>query len=295
MELNKFCRDQPHDYFQSSPSFFFHYMSDKRKSYTIKQKLDMIRGYEKGVPGKGVPALAKQFGISKDTIRGWIKDKDKLIEALNTQSIETRKVRRLAGGGRKPLFNANELEKELLLWIKEKNRKGLRVKDLYISRKALNIFNMMKVDEIVEESVEFIASPGWVSRFKVRHNLVSRRETSTRSLPDGADDICRRFIQEVHSLIAQHNIKKKNVINMDQVPRYFETEPRSTIIEKGSREVLIRKGGSSHKRFTVTFAITGDGKFLKSHLLFSKLQNKATIYTETVFSTNPGGGCKISI
>jgi hypothetical protein len=43
-------------------------MSDKRKSYTIKQKLDMIRGYDKGVTGKGVPALAKQFGISKDTI-----------------------------------------------------------------------------------------------------------------------------------------------------------------------------------------------------------------------------------
>ncbi|KAE9236134.1 hypothetical protein PF004_g8940 [Phytophthora fragariae] len=61
---------------------------------------------------------------------------------------------------------------------------------------------------------------------------------------------------------------------MDQVLRYFETEPKSTITTRGSREVLLRKGGSSHKRFTATFAITGEGIFLKPHLLFSKLKNK---------------------
>ncbi|GMF66706.1 unnamed protein product [Phytophthora fragariaefolia] len=61
---------------------------------------------------------------------------------------------------------------------------------------------------------------------------------------------------------------------MDQVPRYFEMERNSTITTRGSREVLLRIGSSSHKRFTVTFAITGDGKVLKPHLLFSKLKNK---------------------
>jgi hypothetical protein len=45
---------------------------------------------------------------------------------------------------------------------------------------------------------------------------------------------------------------------MDQVPKYFDTEPKSTITTKGSREVLMRTGGTSHKRFTVTFAITAD-------------------------------------
>jgi hypothetical protein len=35
---------------------------------------------------------------------------------------------------------------------------------------------------------------------------------------------------------------------MDQVPRYFETEPKSAIRTKGSHEVLMRKGGTSHKR-----------------------------------------------
>ncbi|ETI33816.1 hypothetical protein F443_19567 [Phytophthora nicotianae P1569] len=64
---------------------------------------------------------------------------------------------------------------------------------------------------------------------------------------------------------------------MDQVPRYFETEPKSTITTRGSREVLLRKGGSSHKRFTATFAITGEEEFLKPHLLFPKPKKQAEV------------------
>jgi hypothetical protein len=76
---------------------------------------------------------------------------------------------------------------------------------------------------------------------------------------------------------------------MDQVPRYFETEPKTTIISKGSREVLMKKGGTSHKRFTVTFAITGDGKFLFSHILFSNLKNKPTIHADVLVDVNKTG------
>jgi hypothetical protein len=90
-----------------------------------------------------------------------------------------------------------------------------------------------------------------------------------RSLPENADDICRQFIQEVHNFIEKKGVQIKNIFNMDQVPRYFEkTEPKSTITTKGSREVLIRKGGTSHTRFTVTFGITASGVMLHPHILF---------------------------
>ncbi|KAJ8555023.1 hypothetical protein ON010_g9461 [Phytophthora cinnamomi] len=63
---------------------------------------------------------------------------------------------------------------------------------------------------------------------------------------------------------------------MDQVPRYFETEPNSMITTWGSREVRLRKGGSSHRRFIATFTLTGDGKVPTPHLLFCKLKNEPT-------------------
>jgi hypothetical protein len=101
--------------------------------------LDIIRSYEKGFSGKGLPALAREHGISRDTLRGWLNKKQKLEAALKDQEIETRKVRRLSGGCRKPLLE--NMKEELLLWIKEKNLKGLRVKDQYIAQKAKNLFN----------------------------------------------------------------------------------------------------------------------------------------------------------
>jgi hypothetical protein len=262
-------------------------MSAKRRNYTIKNKLDIIRSYQKGVVGKGLPALSREHGISRETLRGWLKKKQELEDALKDQEIETRKVRRLSGGGRKPLLET--MEEELFLWIKEKNMKGLRVKDQYIAQKAKNLFNQLKLDGAIDDGIIFSASPGWVSRFKIRKGLVSRRQTSSRSLPAGADDICRNFIQTVHNLIEKHGILPKNIINMDQVPRYFETEPKTTIISKGSREVLMKKGGTSHKRFTATFAITGDGKFLKPHILFSNLKNKPTVHVDALVDVNKTG------
>lgn len=108
----------------------------------------------------------------------------------------------------------------------------------------------------------FEASSGWLSRFKRRKNLVSRSQTTSRSLPADPPQIYREFIQLAQHLIEKHDIKPRNIINMDQVPRYFETEPKSTITKRGAREVLLRKGGSSHRRCTATFTITGEGKVL---------------------------------
>ncbi|EEY69979.1 uncharacterized protein PITG_06527 [Phytophthora infestans T30-4] len=70
--------------------------------------------------------------------------------------------------------------------------------------------------------------------FKRRRNLVSRRQTTSRSLPANAPPICRDFIQQAQHLIEKHSIQSKNIINMDQVPRYFETEPKSTITSRNS-------------------------------------------------------------
>jgi hypothetical protein len=108
-------------------------------------------------------------------------------------------------------------------------------------------------------------------------------------LPNNADELVRGFLQTVHSLIDKHNIQPKNIINLYQVPRYFETEPTSTIAARGSRNVLLRKGKTSHKRFTVTFCISANGTFLKKHILFSGLKNKPNVNTRMLVDVNKTG------
>jgi hypothetical protein len=111
----------------------------KRTSYTIKQKLDVLREHQPGVKGRGMRAIAKKHNIPRDAIRAWLTQKDQLEEAIKIVTYETRRDRRLKGGGRQVMYA--ELENELKAWIVEKNQKGLRVKDQYIQQKALSLFN----------------------------------------------------------------------------------------------------------------------------------------------------------
>jgi hypothetical protein len=76
---------------------------------------------------------------------------------------------------------------------------------------------------------------------------------------------------------------------MDQVPRYFKIEPKSTITTKGSREMLMRKGGMSHKRFKITFTITADGVMLCPHILLCGFKNKPVVPIDILVDVNQTG------
>ncbi|POM76574.1 Hypothetical protein PHPALM_6173 [Phytophthora palmivora] len=106
------------------------------------------------------------------------------------------------------------------------------------------------------------------------------RQRTTQTLPENAALICRELIPRIHQLIAVHSVKLHNIINIDQVPRYFETEPKTTTTTRGSREVLLRKSVTSRKQFTSTFAITASGQMLTLQYLFSMLKNIPMLLVE---------------
>ncbi len=147
-------------------------------------------------------------------------------------SVKIHEVRRLSGGRCKSPY-ADTIDQKLYAWIMEQNQKGLVVKDKYLMYKALNI--------AVELDIEgFTASKGYISRFKKRNGLVTRAHTSTRSLPDNAKEIAVEFINKINNLIHKHSIQKRNILNFDQVPRYFEMESSRTLAKKGSRDVKLK-------------------------------------------------------
>jgi hypothetical protein len=225
----------------------------------------------------------KNRGIEESVVRGWVKNQEKLKSFVGGKNVSVRQSRKV-GCGRRALFP--ELENRLIAWVTQRNRAGLRVKDKYIEMQAKTIrtklveeiaeANNGELDDITREDVKkleaFIASTSWLHRFKNRFELVSRRHTTSRSLPDGFESIACNFVADVQNLINDKKIEPERVVNLDQVPRYFETENNSTIITRGSREVTLRKASSSHKRFTATPIITSSGRILTTHLLFAKLK-----------------------
>ncbi|OWZ01564.1 hypothetical protein PHMEG_00027019 [Phytophthora megakarya] len=202
------------------------------------------------VKGHEFAALSAKHNTCVETIRSWCKAEDRLKSALKDRQVATRVSRRLrlSGAGLKP--GHLELEERLHDWLVARNSKGLRVKDSYIRLQ-------------VKTSIA-------VEGFRLHRdglpnlNVVSRRQTTSRSLSDEAPNICREFIQQAQHLIEKHHINPCNVINMDQVPRYFEIEPKSTITRLKSSAIY---GNLYDHR-------GGDERVLTPHLLFSKLNNK---------------------
>lgn len=240
----------------------------KRKTHTIREKLGILR--EIAGTNLSLRKFAASRGISESTLRSW-KKQEQQLRASNIKSIKkSRNISRIKRG----YFPV--VDDELIQWVKDRNSKGIRVKDRFLQQQAINIrdriLEAMEEGAAKEKLKTFQASRLWCSRFKNRFNLRSRRHTTTHSLPDDFRELATSFIAKVHSICREFNIRRANILNMDQVPRYFENDKSTTIAEKGTSEILLRKSGSSHKRFTWTPFITADGKIIKKHALFSKLK-----------------------
>ena len=274
-------------------------MTSKRPSkYTqlsVKAKLDIIALVN---PLKSIRSVARDCNVSEASIRGWIINTDKLRAMIKDLSVKIACRKRLFGGGLKAKFS--NLEAQLIQYIEDRNKKGLCVKDRYIIANAIRIKNeilslimSLNLDEEIiqlkNDLENFKASTNWCYRFKQRYNLVSRRQTSTRKLPENFNEIAIDFIGDIQETIKKHNVSPINIINLDQVPRYFEHEPTSTLIKKGSRDVFLRKASTSHRRFTYTPSINANGDFENNHLLFSKLKNKPTVADGFSVSVNVSG------
>jgi hypothetical protein len=118
---------------------------------------------------------------------------------------------------------------------------------------------------------------------------VSRLQNTSCQVPADAPAICAEFIRHVQSLINLNNNKDENILNMDQVPRYFETEHASIITTRGSHNILLKKIGSSHKRLTVTFIVSAAVHMLKSYVLFNKLKKKPDCTSVFLVDVNKTG------
>lgn len=157
----------------------------KRKSYTIKEKLNLILDFKKSSIAKR--AFAKANNIDESTLRLWLKTEENLQHLATSTIASIRKIKRIP---RVKIPKFMQIDKQVLAWVKLQNNNGIHVKDVLICSEAKRIR-----DELIEEAEDaddkeyysnFQASKMWLHRFKGRNPLVSRRSTTTHSLPDNS-------------------------------------------------------------------------------------------------------------
>jgi len=58
-------------------------LSRKRKAWTVSNKVNAVKRVNNG---ESQAKVLRDIGVSKSTLRGWLKDKEKLREFLHTEN-----------------------------------------------------------------------------------------------------------------------------------------------------------------------------------------------------------------
>ena len=134
----------------------------KRRNYDIKFKLEVVKYAQNYNKAKA----ARDKNVPRTCVKNWINQRMQLESQLQ-QPCSSSSDKRLHGAGR-PLKDA-DFDEKLIAWVREQRAKKIRVSRTLIQKQALTF----------SSDSTFRASNGWLVNFLNRHNLVSRRPTTT--------------------------------------------------------------------------------------------------------------------
>jgi len=142
-------------------------MSQKRQSYTVSEKLTIIKYAE----AHGNRAAGREHSIAESNIRQWRKIKEKL---------QTMRKSKRADRGKTAKFP--EIEQKMIEFIDDRRSAGLPVSTTEIRLKALHFATNNNI-------TDFKASANWCYLFMARHGYSIRRRTHiSQKMPEEFDE-----------------------------------------------------------------------------------------------------------
>ena len=152
----------------------------KRRSFPVEFKARALRLFDEN---KNVTTTARDLGVERNNLYTWIKQREKIVNAVRDKNIDTRKSRKLRKG--KALFP--ELDAALVAYIQDRKLNKLSTTSKMVQRKTFELFPTL----YPESERAFIGSRGFLRRFLNRNGLVFRRVTSVgQKIPPNAPELC---------------------------------------------------------------------------------------------------------
>ena len=128
-------------------SVFFHrvFSAVKRKLAvkTLAEKCQALRDLENGISNKNV---AEKYGVPKNTVSTWLKNKEKLFTALEKSSNKRKKVRE---------SNYPDIDNVVFKWFLSQRGKSIPIDGTFIKEKAMKYAKELG-------ATDFKASDGWL-------------------------------------------------------------------------------------------------------------------------------------
>ncbi|BFZ15078.1 hypothetical protein BsWGS_18117 [Bradybaena similaris] len=225
----------------------------KRVVLSIETKQEIINKYEKGIR---LVDLAKEYGRNPSPIGTILKQMEALKAATTSKGLSIMSKRRSSVH--------DEMERLLLLRIKEKEIAGDTVTETIISEKATAIFNDLLTEDAgkgtadQEPHPEFKASRGWFEKFKRRTRIhsVVRHDEATSSDQKGAEEFVRKFEQ----LVKDEGYIAQQVFNCDETGIFWKKLPRRTYITEEEKKMPGHKPMKDRLTLALRSNASGDCK-----------------------------------
>ena len=185
----------------------------KRVDLSLSDKVKLVSELE--LPGVTQASIAKKYGVSTSQVSCLSKKKDDLIRDFESGGNRSRKRKR--EGKEEDVGNA------LFLWFEQKLGQGARLSGPLLKQKAC--------DHAHTQGTDFTPSDGWLSRWKVRHNIVFKKEHGEKQDADlaSASDWKRDILPGI-----LRSFKEEDIFNADETGLYFRCYPDRGHCAKGS-------------------------------------------------------------
>ncbi|XP_070592937.1 tigger transposable element-derived protein 1-like [Erythrolamprus reginae] len=241
----------------------------KKMMISIEAKQEIINLHEKGTR---VIDLARKFQRSTSTICTILKQKDILkgVKAAKGATINSQLRTSVH----------EEMERLLLIWIKEKELAGDTITEVVISEKARAIFSDLKSNEPSSsgDPDEFKASHGWFDRFRKRsgiHSVVRHVETASADIK-AAEEFVMRFA----SLVEKEGYVSQQIFNCDETGLFWKKMPRRTFITAEEKSLPGHK--PMKDRLTLALCANASGDCKVKPLLVYHSENPRAFKTHKI-------------
>nr|XP_032804588.1 uncharacterized protein LOC116939839 [Petromyzon marinus]XP_032804589.1 uncharacterized protein LOC116939839 [Petromyzon marinus]XP_032804590.1 uncharacterized protein LOC116939839 [Petromyzon marinus]XP_032804591.1 uncharacterized protein LOC116939839 [Petromyzon marinus]XP_032804592.1 uncharacterized protein LOC116939839 [Petromyzon marinus]XP_032804593.1 uncharacterized protein LOC116939839 [Petromyzon marinus]XP_032804595.1 uncharacterized protein LOC116939839 [Petromyzon marinus]XP_0 len=209
----------------------------RRTIITMEMKMDIIRRSEKGETSA---AIGRALGLNRSTIGTIIKDKERIVEHVKIAApVKSIIITKQSGV-------LSEMEKRLLMWIEDRNRRCAPVSLLQIQKKAKSLYEHLKPKvgegEGASKSDKFVASRGWFHRFKARANLrhvklsaaSGRVEAAAAGTTAAAAAAAARECPEgwADTMSEEEGFSAQQALNVDETGSFCKKTPGRTYIAK---------------------------------------------------------------
>jgi len=229
----------------------------KHTSYNMQQKLDCVLRIRNG---ETQAKVSREIGVPESTLRGWLKDEDKLrnfVADLDKEEGLQRKRVRLAADP--------ALDKATFNWFAQ-NSTDVPLGGAHIMSQAKKFHQKMNGPE----APTFNASTGWLKNFKKRHGILQKKKNGEVKSADyqGYQD----FIPEFRDFITNGEYTDQQIYNADETALYYRIMP-----EKGLALKRDKNAACGHKpirdRVTLLFTCNRAGSHKLKPLMIGKFKS----------------------